>query len=71
MNLDTFRSDLLKRLEMAGIKANLQTISDFKIPHDCPPKPEHLLTKPVSHKTAYVDRVVDSPIYSNSRYKGD
>ena len=71
MNLDTFRSDLLKRLEMAGIKANLQTISDFKIPHDCPPKPEHLMTKSVVQKTTYVHRVVDSPIYSNSRYKGD
>ena len=71
MNLDTFRSDLLKRLESAGIKANLQTISEFSIPHDCPPKPEHLMTKLVSHKTAYVHRVVDSPIYTNSRYKGD
>ena len=71
MNLDTFRSNLLKRLELAGIKANLQTISEFSIPHDCPPKPEHLMTKPVSHKTAYVRQVVDSPIYSNSRYKGD
>jgi len=71
MNLDTFRSDLLKRLELAGIKATLRTISDYKIPHDCPPKPQHLMTKPVSHKTAYVHRVVDSPIYSNSRYKGD
>lgn len=71
MNLDTFRSNFLKRLELAGIKANMQIISDFKIPHDFPPKPEHLMTKPVSHKTAYVHRVVDSPIYSNSRYKGD
>ena len=71
MNLDTFRSDLLKRLELAGIKANLQTISDYKIPHDCPPKPEHLMTKPVVQKPAYVRQVVDSPIYSNSRYKGD
>lgn len=71
MNLDTFRSNLLKRLELAGIKATLRTISDYKIPNDCPPKPEHLMTKPVSHKTAYVHRVVDSPIYSNSRYKGD
>lgn len=71
MNLDTFRSDLLKRLELVGIKANLQTISEFSIPHDCPPKPEHLMAKPVSHKTAYVHRAVDSLIYSNSRYKGD
>ena len=71
MNLDTFRSDLLKRLELAGIKANLQKISEFKIPHDCPPKPEHLMTKPVVQKTTYVRQVVDSPIYSNSRYKGD
>jgi hypothetical protein len=71
MNLDTFRSNLLKRLELVGIKANLQTISEFSIPHDCPPKPEHLMTKPVSHKTAYVHQVIDSPIYSNSRYKGD
>ena len=71
MNLDTFRSNLLKRLELAGIKANLQTISDYKIPHDCPPKPEHLMTKSVVQKTTYVHRVVDSPIYSNSRYKGD
>ena len=71
MNLDTFRSNLLKRLELAGIKANLQTISEFSIPHDCPPKPEHLMTKSVVKKTTYVHRVVDSPIYSNSRYKGD
>ena len=71
MNLDTFRSDLLKRLESKGIKANLQTISDYKIPHDCPPKPEHLMTKPVVKKPTYVRQVVDSPISSNSRYKGD
>ena len=71
MNLDTFRSNLLKRLELAGIKANMQIISDFKITHDCPPKPEHLMTKSVVQKTAYVHQVVDSPIYSNSRYKGD
>ncbi len=71
MNLDTFRSNLLKRLELAGIKANLQTISDYKIPHDCPPKPEHLMTKSVVKKPTYVRQVVDSPIYSNSRYKGD
>ena len=71
MNLDTFRSNLLKRLELAGIKANLQTISDYKIPHDCPPKPKHLMTKTVVQKTTYVRQVVDSPIYSNSRYKGD
>ena len=71
MNLDTFRSNLLKRLESKGIKANLQTISDINIPHDCPPKPEHLMTKSVVKKPTYVHRVVDSPIYSNSRYKGD
>lgn len=71
MNLDTFRSNLLKRLELAGIKANLQTISEFSIPHDCPPKPEHLMTKPVVQKPTYVRQVVDSPIYSNSQYKGD
>ena len=71
MNLDTFRSDLLKRLELVGIKATLRTISDINIPHDCPPKPEHLMTKSVVKKPTYVHRVVDSPIYSNSRYKGD
>ncbi len=63
MNLDTFRSNLLKRLELAGIKANLQTISDYTIPHDCPPKPEHLMTKSVVKKTTYVRQIVDSPIY--------
>ena len=70
MNLDTFRSDLLKRLELAGIKANLRTISDYKIPHDCPPKPRHLWTQNAEPKPVYVKQV-DSPIYSNSRYKGD
>lgn len=70
MNLDTFRSDLLKRLELAGIKANMQIISDFKIPHDHPPKPRHLWTQNVEQKPVYVKQV-DSPIYSNSRYKGD
>ena len=71
MNLDTFRSDLLKRLELAGIKANLQTISDYKIPHDCPPKPRHLWTRNVEQKPVVDVKQVDSPIYSNSRYKGD
>lgn len=71
MNMAQFLHDFNKSLESKGIKANLTVVSDFKIPHDCPPKPEHLMTKPVSHKTAYVHRVVDSPIYSNSRYKGD
>ena len=71
MNLDSFRSNLLKRLESAGIKATLQTISDINIPHDCPPKPEHLMTKSVVKKPTYVRQVVDSPIYSNSLYKGD
>ena len=71
MNLDTFRSNLLKRLELAGIKANLRTISEFSIPHDCPPKPEHLMTKHVVQKPVYVHKVIESPIYSNSKYKGD
>ena len=71
MNLDTFRSDLLKRLELAGIKANLQTISDYKIPHDHPPKPMHLWTRNVEQKPVVYVKQVDSPIYSNSRYKGD
>lgn len=71
MNLDTFRSDLLKRLELAGIKATLRTISEFSIPHDHPPKPKHLWTQSVEQKPVYAHQVVDSPIYSNSRYKGD
>ena len=71
MNMTQFLHDFNKSLESKGIKANLTVVSDFKIPHDCPPKPEHLMTKPVVQKPTYVDRVVDSPIYSNSRYKGD
>ena len=71
MNMAQFLHDFNKSLESKGIQATLKVVSDFTIPHDCPPKPEHLMTKPVSHKTAYVHRVVDSPIYSNSRYKGD
>ena len=71
MNMAQFLHDFNKSLESKGIKANLTVVSDFKIPHDCPPKPKHLMTKPVSHKTAYVHQVIDSPIYSNSRYKGD
>ena len=71
MNMAQFLHDFNESLESKGIKATLQVVSDINIPHDCPPKPEHLMTKPVSHKTAYVHRVVDSPIYSNSRYKGD
>ena len=71
MNMTQFLHDFNKSLESKGIKANLTVVSDFKIPHDCPPKPEHLMTKSVVQKTTYVHRVVDSPIYSNSRYKGD
>ena len=71
MNMTQFLHDFNKSLESKGIKANLTVVSDFEIPHDCPPKPEHLMTKPVVQKTAYVHQVVDSPIYSNSRYKGD
>ena len=43
---------------------------DIKIPHDHPPKPRHLWTQNVEQKPVYVKQV-DSPIYSNSRYKGD
>ena len=71
MNMAQFLHDFNKSLESKGIKANLTVVSDFMIPHDCPPKPEHLMTKSVVKKTTYVRRVVDSPIYSNSRYKGD
>ena len=71
MNMAQFLHDFNESLESKGIKANLTVVSDFMIPHDCPPKPEHLMTKSVVQKTTYVHRVVDSPIYSNSRYKGD
>lgn len=71
MNMAQFLHDFKESLESKGIKATLKVVSDINIPRDCPPKPEHLMNKSVSHKTAYVHRVVDSPIYSNSRYKGD
>lgn len=71
MNMAQFLHDFNKSLDSKGIKATLKVVSDINIPHDHPPKPEHLMTKPVVQKTAYVHQVVDSPIYSNSRYKGD
>ena len=70
MNMTQFLHDFNKSLESKGIKANLTVVSDFKIPHDHPPKPRHLWTQNVEQKPVYVKQV-DSPIYSNSRYKGD
>ena len=71
MNMAQFLHDFNESLESKGIKATLKVVSDINIPHDCPPKPEHLMTKSVVQKPTYVRQVVDSPIYSNSRYKGD
>ena len=72
MNMKQIISDLHESLEKKGIKVmGTGNLWDIKIPHDCPPKPEHLMTKSVVQKPTYVRQVVDSPIYSNSRYKGD
>ena len=70
MNMAQFLHDFNKSLDSKGIKATLKVVSDINIPHDCPPKPEHLMTKSIVKKPTYV-RKADSPIYSNSRYKGD
>ena len=73
MNMKQILSDLHKSLEKKGIKVmSTGNLWDIKIPHDCPPKPRHLWTQNAEPKPkpVYVKQV-DSPIYSNSRYKGD
>ena len=72
MNIEQILSDLHKSLEKKGIKVmSTGNLWDIKIPHDHPPKPKHLWTQNhVEQKPVYVKQV-DSPIYSNSRYKGD
>lgn len=71
MNINQILSDLHKSLEKKGIKVmSTGNLWDIKIPHDHPPKPKHLWTQSVEQKPVYVKQV-DSPIYSNSRYKGD
>ncbi len=71
MNMEQILSDLHKSLEKKGIKVmSTGNLWDIKIPHDCPPKPRHLWTQNAEPKPVYVKQV-DSPIYSNSRYKGD
>ncbi len=72
MNMKQILSDLHKSLEEKGIKVmSTGNLWDIKIPHDHPPKPRHLWTQNVEQKPVYAHQVVDSPIYSNSRYKGD
>ena len=72
MNMEQILSDLHKSLEKKGIKVmNTGNLWDIKIPHDHPPKPKHLWTQNVEQKPVVYVKQVDSPIYSNSRYKGD
>ena len=70
MNMAQFLHDFNESLESKGIKATLKVVSDINIPNDHPPKPRHLWTRNVEQKPVYVKQA-DSPIYSNSRYKGD
>ena len=72
MNIEQILSDLHKSLEKKGIKVmSTGNLWDIKIPHDHPPKPRHLWTRNVEQKHVVYVKQVDSPIYSNSRYKGD
>ena len=72
MNIEQILSDLHKSLEKKGIKVmSTGNLWDVKIPHDHPPKPRHLWTRNVEQKPVVDVKQVDSPIYPNSRYKGD